>query len=143
MAKKKKKRGAAAWGILKWIVIAGGGAVVGAYSIRWVDRKFAKGGAQPDEGDTPAVEEPPGATPMSNPLAVQAISPLVPIAVPIPMMQPAPLIASPPAMSPGHMFAPSAASNPEPAPPSPGEVRRNREEACEDLVKRFEEGTLG
>lgn len=150
MAKKKKKKKkekdeSVLWTGAKWVAVAGLGAVVGAYTVRYVDSFVAKRGLPigPSSETSAALPEASNADPMSNPMAVQAISPMVPVAVPYPSWgNPYPIPVAP--------RRENARPNPSPSPepesvidiPDPDEVARQREEDFEELVARFEAGDV-
>ena len=142
MAKKKSERSSLGfWGALKWGAAIGLGAVIGAYTIRFVDKRLGAKVPESEGSEGGSAFENAPESPLANPLEVQAISPIVPVAMPVMPAMPMPMMAAAPAMSPGHAFAPE--ENPKRDRPSAAEVRRNREDAFEDLVRRFEEGELG
>ncbi len=161
MAKKTKKKTSQShlWSALKWTAAIGGGAVVGAYAVRFVDRhlKLQPGAGVP--GDEPMRENPglPEAasesrseSPLSNPLAMQVVSPIMPVPVPVPsfggsMFGFGPSSPPPP---PGHVYD-STVTREEQSPIisepqlTARQLRQKRraekEREFEELVKRFEE----
>lgn len=164
MAKKKKKKQSAIWGAVKWVAAIGGGAVVGAYTVRFVDRRLAARGIQtglaPSQDEGPATGGAIGAgeayaaesvSPMSNPLAVQAISPVIPIPVGVPQMFPqltAPPVPPMPQLPPMHPMSsrhggddlvdePLPAKNPI---ETAAEARARKAAEFDELVRRFEDG---
>ncbi len=164
MAKKKKKSTQShLWTAAKWVLAIGGGAVVGAYTVRAVDRhlKLKPGSGLP--GDAPRRENPslPEAhhhespvheSPMANPLAMQVMSPVMPVPVPVPAyggaMFGVPPMQMPSMPPPGHLFESTAREaepvDEAPAPLTAREIREQRraekQREFEELVRQFEEG---
>ena len=155
MAKKKKKKKSKLWSAVKWVAAIGGGAVVGEYTVRFVDRKLGVGGSSPESngevggavgaGEAYALES---SSPMSNPLAMSAIAPVMPVAVPVPSISPIPVAPMPqipaaPSMSSGHMFADEGdAAAAAPKIESAAEARARKQREFEELVQRFQEDDL-
>lgn len=143
MAKKESK----IWAFVKWAAAIGGGAVVGAYTVRFVDRKFGTGAGAPsvrDEavggavggGEAYGLES----SPMANPLAAQAISPMVamPMAMPFPQFAPFP---SMPIQMPTPNPAPAPADRAERV-ESAAAARARKQAEFDEIVRRFEEDDL-
>lgn len=150
------------WSAVKWTAAIAGGAVIGAYAVRFVDRRFggsssetptgqgALGGAI-GGGEASAIDM---SSPMHNPLAVSAISPVMPVPVAVPQMQFSSYGYMPPTMmAPMPMPMPVQAPVPNPPPsvevprgPSRSELqaaaRERKRREFDELVERFAEGDV-
>lgn len=152
----KKKKPSLFWSGVKWAAVVGGGAVLGAYTVRFVDRKFGAPGVDRGDGDAEqraiAEEAPQSSSPLSNPLAVHAISPIMPIAVQVPPMSPVMMPAMPampamPGLPPLHdedSYEEHRPRRENPVPPkmTAAERRAKKEADFEELVARFEKNEM-
>lgn len=118
-----------------------GGAVAGAFAVRFVDRTFGNklpSSVAPETAPPDTVDNP-----MSDPRAAAAISPVVVVQQPQPYgaMHHWPGFAGNPAgpAAAAPVANPGPAAEPE---PNPEEVRRKREEDFDALIDRFEQGDV-
>lgn len=148
MAKKRKKNNNKMrhWAVRAavWTVPIAAGAVIGAYTVRWIDGiRAGHGGGGTEalpEGEPAELEA--SSQVVVNPLAIAAITPVIAAPVAVPYITP---MAAPP-LSPYPVYPepgePTPVVNPEPRRRTAAEVRVEREASFDEIVRRFEAGEL-